>query len=119
MIAWHDSNSKGIMAFAVPKKGEDEYAIRRATQDVCKILGYNKMIFKGDQEPALQAFMDTVSRLSGDQVIKEQSPVGESQSNGDIENAVQKIQGLFRTFRSNLETNYGCKVKPTTRDWYG
>ena len=65
MIAWHDSNSKGIMAFAVPKKGEDEYAIRRATQDVCKIFGYYKMVFKGDQEPALRTFMDQSKRCAG------------------------------------------------------
>ena len=65
-----------ITAFAVPNKGEDEYAIRRATQDVCKILGYNKMIFKGDQEPALRTFMERVKMMCGDQCVLEESPVG-------------------------------------------
>jgi hypothetical protein len=31
----------------VPNKGECEYAIRRGTQDIEKLLGYRKFIIKG------------------------------------------------------------------------
>ena len=119
IIAWHDSNSKGSMAYAVPRKGECEYAIRRAVQDVCKILGYNRMIFKGDQEPALRTFMDRTKMLCGDQCVLEESPVGESQSNGAIENAIQGIEGQFRAMRSDLETCYN-RIVPSShpcRPW--
>ena len=42
------------------------------------------------------------------------SPVGDSQSNGDIESAIKQVQGLFRTMRSDMETNYN-KVLPATQ----
>ena len=78
-----------------------------------QILGYRrKMIFKGDQEPALRVASDQISALSGDQVIMEQSPVGDSASNGDVENAVQQIQGMFRSMRSDMESRYGRVIAP-------
>ena len=84
-----DSESKGIVAFVVPTTGENEYAISRIVKDISQVFGYRKkMILKGDQEPALQVVLERAARLVGDQVILEQSPVGESQSNGEIENAV-------------------------------
>jgi len=88
-----DSTSGAIFAYVVPQKGECDYAITRGCQDVQHLLGYKKMVFKGDQEPALQTMIDRVARIVGGQVIKEQSPVGESASNGAVENAVQRIQG--------------------------
>ena len=36
----------------------------------------------------------------------ELSPVGESQSNGDVESAIKQIQGQFRTVRSHLQSKY-------------
>ena len=112
IVIMHDSASKGILASAVPNKGDCEYAIKRATQDVTHILGYKQMIFKGDQEPALQTFMERTGMLCGDQVVQERSPVGESQSNGSVENAVLRIQGLYRTHRSALESKYGQRIPP-------
>ena len=49
--------------------------------------------------------------LSGDQCILLDSPVGDSLSKGDIESATKQVQGLFRTMRSDMETNYN-KVLP-------
>ena len=46
-----------------------------------------------------------------DQVIQEESPTGESQSNGKVENAVQRTQEQYRSMKSNLETEYGMKVE--------
>ena len=87
-----------------------------------KILGYRKVIFKGDQEPALQKLLDHVgmavgenvtredrraeiSDAQGTQTIREESPVGESQSNGEVENAIQRVQGMYRTMKDDLEAN--------------
>ena len=75
------------------------------------LLGYNRMSFKGDQEPALRVLMKNVKMLSGDQCILLETPVGDSQSNGDIESSIKQVRGLFRTMRSDLETNYE-KVLP-------
>ena len=46
IVVWKDNMSKAEGALAVPSKGDYEYAIRGGAQDVNKILGYNKMIFK-------------------------------------------------------------------------
>ena len=40
----------------------------------------------------------------------EHSPVGESRSNGAVENAIQRVQGQFRTMKFGLEERYGRKV---------
>ena len=45
-----------------------------------------------------------------EQVITEQSPVGESQSNGDVENAAGRVQGQYRSMKSDLETQYKGKI---------
>ncbi len=84
ILIWKDDNCKGSMSIAVPEKGICEYAIRRASQDINRILGYNKMIFKGDQEPALRSVMERIKMLCGEQCTLDETPVGDSQSNGDV-----------------------------------
>ena len=113
IVAWHDSNSKATMCYAVPNKGECEYAIIRGMTDVNEVLGYNKMIFKGDQEPALRTMMKRIKMMSGEQCVMEQSPVGESQSNGAIEGSIKIMQGQFRTMRADLETCYKRAIPRT------
>ena len=58
--------------------------------------------------------MKNIKMLSGDQCILLDSPVGDSQSNGDAESAVKQVQGLFRTMRSDMETSYN-RVLPANR----
>ena len=60
-------------------------------------------MLKDDQEPAIKALREAVIRrinaIKGDvniQVITEESPVGESQSNGEVESAIKQIQGQFQ-----------------------
>ena len=89
----NSGGSGGIIAFAVPNKGMCDYAIHRGHEDINKIFGYKKMIFKSDQEPALLSYLDGVKRYAGEQVMIENSPVGDSKGNGEIENAVQQVQG--------------------------
>ena len=111
MVVCKDSFSKGILAFAVPEKGVNKYAVSRGSLDTDRVFGYSRVIFKSDQEPALETLLDGIQQTTNrDQISRENSPVGESESNGDIENAVAKVQGMFRTLRSNLEANYGHKI---------
>ena len=60
VVIMHDSESKAVIAFVVPKKGECDYATRRVHKDITEILGYRKFIFKGDHEPALQTLKANV-----------------------------------------------------------
>jgi len=40
-------------------------------------------------------------------VVLEESPEPESQSNGEVERAIQTIQGQVRTMKDRLESRYG------------
>ena len=112
IVVWKDNMSKAEGAFVVPSKGDCEYAIRRGAQDVNKILGYNKMISKGDQEPALRTMMERMKMMCGDQCTLDETPVGDSQSNGSIESTIKQVQGQFRTMRGALESRYGKEISP-------
>jgi len=109
-VVWKDSMSKTIGAYACQSKGDDEYAITRGAQDMNNLLGYNRMSFKEDQEPALRILMKSVRMLSGDHCTLLNSPVGDSHSNGDAESAVKQVQRQFRTMRTDMETCYGRVV---------
>ena len=70
------------------------------------------MRFRGDQEPALRTMMEGIKRLCGDQCILEETPVGDSQSNGSVEATIKQVQGQFRTMRGALESKYGKIIGP-------
>ena len=76
-----DCQSKCIIAFAVPKKGKDEYAVQRVLQALA-FLGHRELIFKTDQEPAICALIDEVRDSWSGKLMHERSPVGDHRANG-------------------------------------
>ena len=84
-----------VFARVVPNKGVNEYAVQAVAQQVAQ-LGHKELIMKSDGEPAIQALKAAVKAERPERIILEQSPVAESKSNGQAENAVQQIQGQFR-----------------------
>ena len=75
-------------------------------------MGYRHFVFESDQDSAILAMKEAVTRRvtaikgEGVQIVPEVSPVVESQSNGDIDNAVKQVQGQFGTIRSQLQSKY-------------
>ena len=45
------------------------------------------------------------------EMVMEESPVGEHQSNGQIEGAIRQIQGVFRSMKDALEARIGKRLK--------
>ena len=45
------------------------------------------------------------------------SPVGESQANGVIENAIQRVQGQIRAIKLDMESNTGTRLIPSHPTW--
>ena len=89
--------------------------VTKVTQDLkvmqeLKVLGYKRLILRSDQEEAIMALKKRVQAEWGDEMMLEESPVGESQSNGVVEKAVQDIQGQFRTLKEGLEERTGKRV---------
>lgn len=113
VLVVHDDDAHSLMAFAVPPKGACITLAQRVAQWVGGFR-HSKIIIKINQEPAIAELMKTsreqlikaleevsahVRAILGIEDAKEQSiapehlPVGESTSNGTIENVIERVQG--------------------------
>ena len=72
-------------------------------------LGYKRVILKSDQEPAILSLKERVKMESGVEIIMEESPGYDSKGNGEVERAIQMVQGQFRTMKDGLESRYGVR----------
>ena len=110
LIAIKDSESRAVFSHALEAKGVNDYAIAQCCADVTS-LGYRRVVFKSDQEPALVALLKAVAvKLEGVEVVPEESPVGESQANGEVENAIREIGKQIRTIKDFCEHKYGTTI---------
>ena len=98
-----------MFAKVVPQKGRCEYATKSVVTDV-EALGQKNMVLKSDGEPALVALKETIKEELEARVVLEESPVGESKSNGAVENAVQQVQGQVRSMKDALECRLGIRL---------
>ena len=91
--AMADHGTRVRFANVVPRKGtKHTYPEKTAVKNL-NSLGYKKLILKTDQEPAIVDLAKEVKdNFTGD-IIPENSPVGESQSNGFIERMIQSLEG--------------------------
>ena len=113
ILVGRDKKSKVYSSIAVPQKGVDpeEWVTRRGLKFL-EFLGYDKVILRTDQEVALGKVMRSLKlhRGEGTQVMTEESPVGDSKSNGFIEHAIQRVEGQVRTFKLALENRLGTTI---------
>ena len=104
--------------FAVPchQKGPDEHATKRLAS-LFRACGMTHFSFMSDQEGAVRTMLDQAVQISkgrGEWVgpVPESSPVGESQSNGRAERAVQQLEDQVRTLLGELEDRIQQSLKP-------
>ena len=65
-------------------------------------MGYNKLIIKSDQEPSIKHLIKAIKRErpeSIEEMLPEESEVGEHQSNGMVERAIQTINGRAKAMK--------------------
>ena len=105
ILAIKDRKSGMIQSRVVPSKGNDKFAIKRLVKDI-ELLGYNKVILKSDNESSILALKKAVKESTKVEVVLEESPVGDHQANGEVENAIKRFAGQFRTLREAVETRY-------------
>ena len=105
IIAGIDRKRKWVFAHMVPRKGHDAHAITIVGREI-DISGYASLIRKSDPEPAIRELIAAVrrERPGGVQTQVEESLVGEHESNGDAERAIQGIQGMMRTTSLALQS---------------
>ena len=84
-------------------------------------MGYTgtKIILKNDQEPAILEVQQKIMAGRTAETVPKNSEVGESQSNGEIENGIKKYQEQFQTLKDNLEANtkLDISMKHTIIPW--
>ena len=94
----------------MPSKGvQHPYPAKRLLRDL-DYLGYGRVVIRSDQENAIRALVKSVKDGWAGEATIEHAPKGESKSNGEVERAVQNIQGIARTLREHLEIHSGAKV---------
>ena len=103
--------SGAIASHPVPQKGVHVHATSAMLADL-DAFGYKRVILKSDQENALKALCREVKNGWSGEIVPENSPKGESRSNGEVERAVQEVQGLTRTVKDDFEQRTGMKLRP-------
>ena len=107
-----------IWAYQTPSKGPNDEAywvLENLIQDWDN-CGFKdvRIQLKTDQEPAMISLQGAIQDLRPKEVIQVNSPVGESESNGRVENAIRRVQEKSRALRHQLETNIKTKILDST-----
>lgn len=90
-----DKKTKVKFSHDAPRKGiGHEWVIDRVIKDIDS-LGYGQVISKCDQEPALVELQDGIIEKRRSETIPRKSEMGESASNGDVERAIQSVEGAI------------------------
>ena len=113
-----DSESKQLWSRIVDKKGSQAEGLVKWIAEIIKDLGYSKLKFRSDQEASIKDVQATVIseyreltseimagvvQKAGSTIIPEHSGVGDSQGNGDIEEAVRRAQKQIRAIKGHIE----------------
>eukprot|EP00973_Karenia_brevis_P091878 12409601-Karenia_brevis.AAC.1 len=104
ILVARDSKSGATMSMWVPAKGVGHQWVVRRLAVWIDSLGYGRIILKSDQEESIQALQKAVKELRTADTVLENSPVGESRSNGLTEKAIQEVQGIIRTLLDHVES---------------
>ena len=112
ILVGHDRRSGAITAHQVPVKGVgDGWPARRVILDL-EELGYagTPINLKCDQENPIVAVQRRVMQDRRAPTTPQNSAVGESQSNGAVENAIKRIQGQLRTLKFATEKHVKKRI---------
>ena len=106
VLVSEDLATGGIRAHLVSAK-------RNGDSWIAEEFGYGgvPVRVKSDQEPAIVDVQRAVIAKRGNApTIPVNSPVGDSQSNGRVENAIKKVRNMVKTILSSLESRWGIRV---------
>ena len=113
MIVIEDHETGAIVAHMCSQKGPgDKWIVRRIGKDP-EEMGYGgtRIILKCDQENPIAAVEQEVIKNRRDvATVPRHSPVGESQSNGRVENAIRRGQEQVRAFYDQLKARTGVSL---------
>ena len=123
VLVMQESETRSIWSYAVERKGaSEEWVIHQICEDIETVgLKEDRIIIKDDQEPAIIDVAKQIALNRGGRfgTALDNSRVGDSDSNGTIERAIQDVEGQCRTMRSALEEKLKTKItlKHTVTPW--
>jgi hypothetical protein len=113
IIVAKEPESKYLVSSVVPLKGAShEFPAKRLCAFLKELgLEHQDVTLKSDQEPAiLDLLREVAKKRVPANTFFEESPIGESQSNGVIERGNQTVEGQIRVLKDALEMRVGGKV---------
>ena len=114
IVVAKDRDSGMVMSSVVPMKGASSSFAAKRIRAFAKELGqeHTDLTLKGDQEAALQDLLQETARIRAPaKTFIEQSPVGESESNGVAERGIQTIEGEIRVLKDAFEARVEKKLR--------
>ena len=114
ILVMQESECRSVWSYAVDSKGASEtWVVHQVCEDLETVgLRDDRVIAKSDQEPSIIDVAKEIARNREGRfgTAIDNSAVGDSDSNGTIERAIQDVQGQCRTMRSALEDRLKCKI---------
>ena len=107
-----DDTSGALRAHRVPKKGitDQSWVTTQVCEDMA-VWGHSTVIFKTDQENAMQAIQaEVLKQRAPNRTILENSPKGDSKANGSVERGNQSLAGQIRVLFSALSRNLNSRL---------
>ena len=101
-----DKRTQMVAATFVDSKGATPYAVKFAAAFL-KNLSYRKVVLKSDGEHSIMALKEAAAREAAIESVPEESPPGDHQANGLVENAIREVKRQIRVLRSALEEKVG------------
>ena len=104
------SKTKATVRMVVPSKGAGDGKVSDRLAKWIETLGHKKFVYKAGQEPSIADVWNLVKESRRFEMIPEDAEVGQSQTNGSVENAIREIKGMTTTLKSNLEERIRGKI---------
>ena len=108
LVIW-EKMRKALYAHVAPSKGPQAQTLKQVGKDLGD-MGVKRAVYKTDQEPAITSFAEALQVEWGGELVPENSPIGDHDSNGAAESAVRVHQGMTRTYKLALERRLGQRV---------
>ncbi len=118
LIMMKDSNTEAMWAVPCGKKGSvGQEWVMKVLNNELESWGHanNKVIFKSDQEFSIVDFKAKLAGYRLGETSLEESPKGESESNGVVENSIRIIKNRIRVLKCELEHHIQYKI-PADKD---
>ena len=113
VLCLRDRMSQACYWYLLPCKGRNFPAYQNLLHQICDDLnglGYPRVCFRSDGEPALQCVLGDVKARWQGEVVPEATPEGDSSSNGNAECGVGLMKGHTRTLKFALERKLGIPL---------